>query len=1662
MNSNATTCPPTEILNDFVEGKLEPPTLDECELHIAECPACLETLRGLGTEDTLTGHVAAAMNEPDATRSSVPLDNLLERMLKQPQEFKSLDQAQGSHLPAELMADRAAEVLRCIEPTDNQSLGALGDYDLERLIGTGSSGVVFKATDRTLNRTVALKVLRPSLGEMARQRFISEARSAASIEHPNVVTIYQVGQADRLAFMAMQWIPGQTLEQLLAGGRVFDEDEIRKVARQVATGLQVAHDRQIIHRDIKPANIWITEQDRSVRILDFGLARIADDNPGLTATGMLAGTPNFMSPEQTKGLELDGRSDLFSLGCLMYRLATGRLPFGASTVLATLQAIQNHQPPSVQCLQPNCGDDLTDVTMALLEKQPANRPESASQLVEILNSERASWPVQINRYSAESKTAGSVTKAQPSSSRSNGNFGRWIISTIALGLIGFGGVFFAPQIIRILTDQGEIVIETDDPDVEIEILKDGKTFRVVDTKTDQSFDIRSGSYEIRAKANPEADQSVAFDVTPERLIMKRGQQQIVTVTKTEKTRVRRSPDNVDSGLLGGGSPSNDLENQSIEMASERPTKRTYPISVDPKAAFDLLGTVLEGSDARIQQDDVSGAITVLGLKEDFKVVEELLALVGNGEGNRPVNNQRGPVYDGKNFDQWIDVAETDRYPKSVAGAIRACSALTETDAQRKKLLEILSGVARRRDEIDDGGEYVLDATLEAIWRQPPELAADFVEEQLQNGNSSSLQICFFMMNNFQDTSMAPYFSKFRQAIASRLNILLPLYIKRNQPIDGPIASANSLSRKELLMLNPNLASLVAKLFWAETKLEDAQLEKRQSIAPLGSLAAKLRIDDVKIVEYLADQYLEHIWEDNREARFVYDNYLEAFTNKTNDWGYVRDYEFQPFVGWHDELRLNLFLEILQTELSDKAVRHRGVDKPGSKRDSKSQMSYQAAYQKVYKIQECLNAILPDIDSEVRRRTKEKLAEIKRDLPKEFKSVAGKKLDTKELRVDHNLEALIATCDGKTKPAFIRPQQDWRNGKFPLLDGELLSDGMVVGKSDGIIGLDPPQVDSQPDDGLPKASDNLLVYEGQNFEHWLNLAKTDRSPKVVADAIRACGALAETDAQRKELFKIIEIAALQHGTWVQFSGRFGSGQEGDDTYVMRAVLKAIWSQPPELAVDFVEAQLKNGNSRSIEFCGCLLNGPEGDLIPRNNAKFLQAFASRLNVLLPLAVKRHEPLVYELVNTAGFVSRKELLKLNPNLDSLVVNLFWEKAKLKNSRLVGVLGRLAAYLRVDDKRMVEYLANRYMKRISRTNGIYDEYFRALTDDLTDSWYSESNYRPLFGWHDELRFGILLKILHAELSDEAVRSRGRGKPNPNFDGQYLVVYRVQECLHELLPTMDSEVRRQAKKKLAETKLNLPEVFKSTTGKDSNIENNLDALIAICDGKTEPAFIKVLDQTQGSSNGNFVSGAVMEESQQQFEGANKPVKVPSNSQANAGSKGAGNDPLEADSDAEQQGDPAAVQAATATAKAHLRGLFLADFKTSEDTYAAKVTLMPGHEFLKPKFGLAGPKGRSGAVTVPQAKLLKAMKEASNGPKLSGKEIDELFKKFTFGAIKEDPKDGGINPADPVATANGKLDFEMKAGDVLLKVGPGSGDDFLLFQLRKIDSKWKVVAEYLD
>lgn len=544
----ATQCPTAQTLRDFLLGRLEPPTLDHCENHVADCPNCHETLRGLNdSDDTLGGHVQSAFAAQSVAGEldSATVDRLVEQ-LSELSVSTSLRATQSSplepdagQLDLEMLADRAAEVLRCLQP-EQDSLGRLGDYRLVRLVGAGSSGVVFQAVDEKLNRDVALKVLRPSLGPVARERFLVEAQAAASIDHTNVVSIFQVGEQDRLAFLAMQWSPGETLERRLERQSVLEPDEVRWIATEIAAGLGAAHRQQMIHRDIKPANIWLCEHERALRILDFGLARVTDDDPGLTATGMLAGTPNYMSPEQARGMELDGRSDLFSLGGLMYRMLTGRLPFGASTVLGTLQAVQHHQPIPVQALRPEVDDDLSDLTMALLEKQPSDRIPNAALVKEMLNQPREAWSQPINRYPfaepTETLDRKPAAQNQPQSTLVSGNGSRtwlrWLTLAMLMALAA-GGFIFRQQIIRIMTDKGELIVRTDDPNVKVEILKNGQQVMILDEVTGQGVDIESGKYQLRASGTSDSDEQVEFTVEPSILTMTRGGKQVVQIERVE-------------------------------------------------------------------------------------------------------------------------------------------------------------------------------------------------------------------------------------------------------------------------------------------------------------------------------------------------------------------------------------------------------------------------------------------------------------------------------------------------------------------------------------------------------------------------------------------------------------------------------------------------------------------------------------------------------------------------------------------------------------------------------------------------------------------------------------------------------------------------------------------------------------------------------------------------------------------------------------------------------------------------------------------------------------------------------------------------------------------------------------------------------------------------
>jgi serine/threonine protein kinase len=271
-------------------------------------------------------------------------------------------------------------------PKQIGELGFLGNYRVLRLLGTGGTAYVFEAEDLQLQRRVALKVLRPELrdAEMSR-RFLREARALAALKHPHIVTVYQAGEYGNAAFLAMELLEGQTLDAWLRSQPPFDLAEILCIARQLTDGMGFLHEKGLLHRDIKPANVWLESPSNHVKILDLGLVRRVDDGPRLTQNGLALGTPGFMSPEQARGETLDERSDIFSLGCVFYRLCSGREPFTGPTTLAVLSSLALDTPAPCEQLNPLIPPRLSQLVGRMLEKEPAARIPTARAVLEELD-----------------------------------------------------------------------------------------------------------------------------------------------------------------------------------------------------------------------------------------------------------------------------------------------------------------------------------------------------------------------------------------------------------------------------------------------------------------------------------------------------------------------------------------------------------------------------------------------------------------------------------------------------------------------------------------------------------------------------------------------------------------------------------------------------------------------------------------------------------------------------------------------------------------------------------------------------------------------------------------------------------------------------------------------------------------------------------------------------------------------------------------------------------------------------------------------------------------------------------------------------------------------------------------------------------------------------
>lgn len=457
MLPTAAEHPTAEQLRLFGQGLLEPGEFVAIEQHLAACESCCALLEDI-PPDSFVGRLIAA----DRSARGTPCDGT------------SATLVDASEIPPALQNHPRYRVLS--------------------LVGQGGMGAVYKAEHRGMQRLVALKVINPGLMQNPTTvaRFLQEVRAAARLHHPNIVTAYDAETADDLYFLGMEYVEGKNLGDVVSERGPLPIAEACEYVRQAALGLQHAHECGMVHRDIKPHNLMITREG-TVKILDFGLARFSEpvdegngqsairhatSATGLTTQGTVMGTPDYVAPEQVAdSRKADIRSDIYSLGCTLYHLLTGRPPFPGDT---DAEKFRHHAETPLPI-----PDEWPDELKAILRKMTAKKPE-----------DRHATPGEVAEALGHVKSAGA--SARPTTTRSRSH------AQLALALLALViPIMAAVVIIRIQTDKGEIVIQTDDPNLEIVTRKGGAIVAIRDPKSGQTWELDTKNLTMRDLEHPD-------------------------------------------------------------------------------------------------------------------------------------------------------------------------------------------------------------------------------------------------------------------------------------------------------------------------------------------------------------------------------------------------------------------------------------------------------------------------------------------------------------------------------------------------------------------------------------------------------------------------------------------------------------------------------------------------------------------------------------------------------------------------------------------------------------------------------------------------------------------------------------------------------------------------------------------------------------------------------------------------------------------------------------------------------------------------------------------------------------------------------------------------------------------------------------------------------
>ncbi|MCA9122455.1 MAG: protein kinase [Planctomycetaceae bacterium] len=557
------SCPNWETMQHLLAGTLHGSEAEQLETHLLECEQCLSVARTVPANDDL---VAAIRARREFSEDTGVLDQAIQQAKQLHAEVETVESVDTvvtrDRMEPNLQQPTLNEDIDFLAPPERpDEVGRLGGYRVLELLGIGGMGVVFRAEDMHLQRQIALKAMKPAVAasRSAKERFVREAQATAAIDHDNIVHIYQVGEDRNVPFIAMQFLRGESLQQRLQRESRLDQREVVRIGREVAAGLAAAHQRGLIHRDIKPDNIWLdAAAAHRAKILDFGLVRSATDDAGLTQSGMVLGTPKYMAPEQAKGETVDYRCDLFSLGGVLYHLASGKAPFEGGSVTATLLAVSRADCRPIVDVYPDLHPELARLITRLLSKNREARLQSAAEVADSLahiarklDDERPEQSDKtIERQLTVTTECSPVSAPAPASATSttavqppDGTDSRkvWLSiggAAVATALAVFAWLYFAGIAFQVENKDGTLTVKVSGDNITASV--EGRKITIKRGETGEVFTVELDSAENSTSLKPGSYFILEFDsgwrTLSDHFTIRSGETQVVEVAWVQKTK----------------------------------------------------------------------------------------------------------------------------------------------------------------------------------------------------------------------------------------------------------------------------------------------------------------------------------------------------------------------------------------------------------------------------------------------------------------------------------------------------------------------------------------------------------------------------------------------------------------------------------------------------------------------------------------------------------------------------------------------------------------------------------------------------------------------------------------------------------------------------------------------------------------------------------------------------------------------------------------------------------------------------------------------------------------------------------------------------------------------------------------------------------------------